>query len=586
MPSRIKWAAILLCALIALPASLYRWPISSGFVTEETSARLSQSLGLQFGRPARVRISLLPMPTLHMVDVEVRGRSGETILTAPEASVRLALLPLLAGNFEFAAATLRRPTILLDLDSHPFASDSAISTAIGTKTNARDSAPLGALQIRRGLVRIVSAANNIDTIVDDVGGSFDWPKLHSPVRVDLNATWRDERLTIRAGLEDPADLLEGGHSNARLSIASTNVQIKLDGDVLAGAAGFDGSTAIEVVSALALKRILGLPSATGLADGRIALAAKMVANAQALTLSAMRLSFLNQNFEGALALTKPAKRLSVSGTLAAGEVNLEPIMAGAPSALDANGAWNAAPFDLSALSAFDFDLRVSAAQVKWRALSLSDAAFEFLSDDGRLTATLAEATAYSGLFKAETSFAPIQSGFETHASASLSNADLGALCKNLGWNAYSGQGDLVFSLAASGDSPVAFARSLEGKATLRLSPGVLDGLSFEEALRRSERRQIDLLNDMRMGRTVIAEGAATLAIQKGGGGAVNASLTGPGLSLSLAGSLDIVARQLAAHATATQTDEKGVPVVNGPVLGFDIGGPWSAPSIKPLLGGG
>jgi AsmA protein len=586
MPSRIKWAAVLLCALIALPASLYRWPISSAFVTEETSARLSQSLGLQLGRPARVRISLLPMPTLHMVDVEVRGRSGETILTAPEADVRLALLPLLAGNFEFASATLRRPTILLDLDSHPFASDSAISTAIGSKTSARDSAPLGALQIRGGLVRIVSAANKIDTIVDDVAGSFDWPKLHSRARIDLNATWRDERLAVQAGLDEPADLLEGGHSNARLSIASSNVQIKLDGDVLANPGRFDGSAAAEIVSALALKRVLGLPSATGLADGRISLAAKMIANAQVLTLSAMRLSFLNQNFEGALAVTKPAKRLSVSGTLAADEVNLEPMVAGAPSALDANGAWSVAPFDFSALSTFDFDLRVSAAEVKLRALSLSDAAFEFLSENGRLTATLAEATAYSGLLKAETSFAPAPSGFETHASASLVNADVGALCKSLGWNAYSGQGDLVFSFEASGDSPAALARSLAGKATLRLAPGVLDGLSFEEALRRSERRTIDLFNDMRMGRTVITQAAATAAIGKGDGGTVNAALAGPGLNLSLAGSFDVVARQLAARATATQTDDNGVPVVNGPLLGFDIVGPWSAPSIKPSLGGG
>src|SRR5471030_2454782 len=147
MPSRVKWAAVLLCALIALPASLYRWPISSGFVVEETSARLSHSLGLELGRPARVRLNLLPMPTLHMVDVEVRGQDKAIVLTAPEASVRLALLPLLIGNFEFSSAKLRRPTILVDLDSHPFASGSAISSRIGAGSGARRPAPLGALQI-------------------------------------------------------------------------------------------------------------------------------------------------------------------------------------------------------------------------------------------------------------------------------------------------------------------------------------------------------------------------------------------------------------------------------------------------------
>jgi AsmA protein len=120
MGPRVKWSAILLFALLALAAGLYRWPISSALVAQEMAARLSQSVGLELGRPARVQFNLLPIPTLHMVDIEVRGRNNATILTAPAASARLALLPLLSGRFEIAAATLQQPTILLDLDSPPF----------------------------------------------------------------------------------------------------------------------------------------------------------------------------------------------------------------------------------------------------------------------------------------------------------------------------------------------------------------------------------------------------------------------------------------------------------------------------------
>ena len=586
MPFRVKWAATLLFVLLALPAGFYRWPISSAFVVEETSARLSHSLGLELGRPARVRFSLLPTPTLHMIDVEVRGQDNTTILTAPEASVRLALLPLLTGSFEFASARVRRPTILLDLDSHPFASGSAISTAVGTRSGAGNSAPLGALRIHRGLMRIVSASNGIDTIVEDVEGTLDWPKLDAALRLDLHATWRDERLAIEAGLGQPADLLEGGRSASRLSIASSNAQVKLDGDMFGAPSRFEGAVSANIVSTSALKRILGLPDASGFSDGRISLASRMTANLQMLTLSAMRLSFLEQNFEGALAFTKSSKRLAVSGTLATDDLNLAPILANAPSVIDQNGDWSAAPFNFTALTALDFDLRISAAGVKWRGHPLTDAAIEFLSADGRLTATLAEATAYAGLLKAEIAFAPTQSGFETHASASLVNADIGALCGDFGWGAYSGQGGGAFSLDAIGDSPAALAHALEGKATIQLGPGVVDGLSFEEALRRSERRPIDVFNDMRMGRTVFTQAAANLTIERGGAGIVNASMTGPGVGASLAGSLDIADRQLAARATAVQTDQAGAPVVKGPRLDFDISGPWSAPTIKPFVGGG
>ena len=116
MGPRVKWSALLLFAVLALTAGFYRWPISSALVAQETGVRLSQSLGLELRRPGRAQFNLLPVPTLHMVDVEVRGRDNATILTAPAASARLALLPLLSGRFELAAATLLQPTILLDLE--------------------------------------------------------------------------------------------------------------------------------------------------------------------------------------------------------------------------------------------------------------------------------------------------------------------------------------------------------------------------------------------------------------------------------------------------------------------------------------
>ncbi len=177
-----------------------------------------------------------------MVDVEVRGQDGATILTAPEASVRLALLPLLMGKFEFAAADLRQPTMLLDLDSRPFASGSAISATIGTPAGAADSASIGALAIHGGLVRIVSATRGIDTIVEDVEGRLDWPTLDSALHSDLHATWRDERLAVEARLGAPDRPAPGaGARTASYPIASNNGLLRLDGMISGALNRFDGS---------------------------------------------------------------------------------------------------------------------------------------------------------------------------------------------------------------------------------------------------------------------------------------------------------------------------------------------------------
>jgi AsmA protein len=586
MALRMKWAAVAIFALLAMAAGFYRWPISSAFVADEPSARLSQSLGLELGRPGRTHFSMFPTPTLHMVDVELRGQDGATIVTAPIASARLALLPLLLGHFELAGATLRGPTILVDLDSRPFASSSAISTTIATRRDDKDAAPIGALQIQGGLLHIVSASNKIDTLVEDVDGTLDWPRLEDRLRLDLRATWRDKPLAIDADLEAPAELLRGGRSNGRLSVVSGGARLTLQGDIPGdGSNRFEGAVAAEVASASELRRIFGLPDTTMLVDGKISLAAQTTANAQMLTLSELRLTLMDQNFEGALAITPNSDRPSVSGTLATDELKLDPILANAPALIDSHGDWSAAPFDFAPLRAFDFDLRVSAARIRWRAHPLTDAAIELMNGNGHLTATLVEASAYNGLMKAQISFAPGPSGCRAHATAALAGADLGALFSDFGWSAYSGQGDGQFAIDATGDSPAALARGLGGKATIKLAPGVVDGVSFEEALRRSERRPIDVFNDMRMGRTVITQAAATVTVESGAEGVVNASMAGPGVSVSLAGSIDIVGRRLRARATATQVDGAGVPTPNGPHLDFNLAGPWSAPTIKPFIGG-
>ena len=129
-------------------------------------------------------------------------------------------------------------------------------------------------------------------------------------------------------------------------------------------------------------------------------------------------------------------------------------------------------------------------------------------------------------------------------------------------------------------------RALQGKATIQLASGVVNGLSFEEALRRSELRPINVFKDMRVGRTVFKQAAASLTVDKGGDGILDASFSGPGVSLSFTGSTDIVERRLTARATATQTDEKGVATLKGPRIEFELKGPWSAPTIKPSAAGG
>jgi AsmA protein len=487
------------------------------------------------------------------------------------------------GRLELASAALNRPTVSIDLDSDPLASSSAIAATMATKNDERESAPIGAFQVRSGLLHVVSVAHEIDTLVEDVNGTLDWRRLKDSARLNLQGTWRDQPLTVEARLMEPIALLKGERSQSLLAIASGGAKINFDGDVVGDAQRrFEGSVSVDIASSADVVRILGLPKKSGLSAGPMSLAAKATANERTLTLSEMRLDVLEQSLEGALAITKDAGRISISGTVAANELKLAPILANAPAVIDSNGAWSDASIDFKPLAAVKIDLRISAARVQWRGHSLTDAAIELINENDRLTASLIEAGAYGGVAKAEITFSPMRAPVEAHASGSVTNADLGALCAEFGWPAYSGQGGVQFSFDTIGESVAAMFRRLGGKATVLLGPGIVDGLSFEEALRRSERRSIDVFNDMRMGRTVFTQAAATLTIEKGGIGNINAVMTGLGVNASLSGTTDMVDQKLWARATMTQTDEAGAPTPHGPQIDFDIAGPWSALSIKPL----
>jgi AsmA protein len=581
MSHRLKWAALLSAAFLVALAGAYRWPISSTYVASEFGRQLTHSIGLELRGPARATLTLLPLPNIQIADLDLRGEDGAAVITAPSAKVQLALAPLLLGRLKFSGAMLRRPTVLIDLDHPPFAADSALARLIDRRNPAAEETPLGALRFEGGLVHIVSARDGLDTLIEDVAGELDWSRLIDPLRLELHANWRDAPLKISARLDDPSAWLAGGATPALIELASPSASLTLNGALKsAEAAVFEGALSVEIVSISALTRLFGEGPVSFPPDGRFSLAAKIAANLHMMTLSDMRLEGLAQTIDGALSLARTAAGWSLSGSLAADTVKLDDLLAAAPSLIDGRGEWSAEPLALNRIGGLALDLRASIAKLTWRGHILQDAAFSLMARDGGATATLSEATAYKGLLKGEISFAPGQQGLEMRASANLANADIGALVADFGSTGYSGQGGAEFALQSVGDTPAALARGLSGDASVKLGAGVIEGLSFEEALRRSERRPINLFADMRTGRTVFNEAEARATIEKGEAHVRSAAMIGPGVMITMKGGADLAAGELATQFLATRADQHGAPDLVGPQINVTISGPWSRPSVK------
>jgi AsmA protein len=332
-------------------------------------------------------------------------------------------------------------------------------------------------------------------------------------------------------------------------------------------------------------RVAGRTPPARLADEGAALQGEVAVSPGMIAVTGLHLNALDQNLEGALAFSFAGKP-SLSGSLDAKLIDLERVLARAPPLVDSAGAWSMDALPPSMTAMMDLDLRLSAGEVRWRGHSVQNAAFSVMNGGGKLDVTMVEAAAYGGSLKGEATLAPTEGGFQAHAAATLKGADVGPLAAAFGWSAVSGTVDGEFVLDTTGDCPAGMARALTGTASAKLSNGIVEGLSFEKALRRSERKPIDLGNDILTGRTVVNDAAVAIAIDKGDARIVDAWAFGPGLRLTLAGWTDLSDRRVEARATAIQGDGEGAPEKDGARLSLDISGPWSTPIVKASASGG
>ncbi|MGO9770471.1 MAG: AsmA-like C-terminal region-containing protein [Roseiarcus sp.] len=581
----VKWTVGLLGALCLLAGGAYHWPVGSAKVGAEINSAISPRLGLHWRGPARATLALLPWPTLRVVGVELVGADDRSVLSAPAAQFPLSLAGLLGGRFVPLGATLGSPTAFIDLDAAR-----AAAAEWRASSGAEDGAPPGLwshVRLHGGVLHIVGAVRPFDTLIENLEGSFDWPGVDEPISFSLAGAWRDESVSIKGKIDNPREGLKKCPTGVSLAIDSRPLALAMGGTWGGDAAsGFSGDVSAQIRSLGALERLLGAHPASLIVGDSLSLEGKAQTHGASLALSEARFELAGQKFEGALTLSREGERTAISGTLAAESLKIEPLV-GAPSTFfNAQGAWSSEPFGFTPPRGLDLDLRISAAHADWRGHRLDDAAGSLICKDGRLTAKLLEAGAYQGVVKGQLTLARGANGLETQMAGSLVDADVGAALADFGWSGYRGRGGFDFSLRSTGFAPADSVASLTGAASLDLQPGVVDGVSIEEAMRRSLRRPIDVARDMAIGQTTFSRARAQFAVAKGIAAVSGARVEGPGAALAIDGEIDMAAREFHARLAATQADAEGAPSANAARLTIVLDGPWSAPTVAILPGGG
>jgi AsmA protein len=565
-------------ALAAIAAGFARWPIAPGEVAARLNGALGETRPLTWRAPQTATFSALPWPNLRIIDARLDAASGDNIMTAPEARIDLSLIDLIVSRIAPARVTLVAPTITLDLDRPPifrrFRALGALSAMGGFPS-------LGSVGLTNAVVRVTSRERGLDTVIENLRGRIDGLAPGARISADLSAVWRSAPLVVSGSLDNPRSAAAGKPSALTIAIASSLGDLTFDGALTAGTATGAAGTLSASSGALAEAiRLFGVKAPAALRGADLAISGDVKARPGDVTFDEATVTTSGQTLQGALRLAWLGGRLSVSGSLDAERLALAPVIGTPPPALAPDGSWSAKPLPIQPPRDFDFDLRLSASALDAYGVGLENVAASAILKDGALTANLLDATIYGGRLDGELRLARGDAGFEVAARAKLAGADLAAAAADFGRSDMIGKGRADFAVTTRGRSPAEMIADLAGKASVELTDGVLAGVNLEEALRRNQRRPLDVAKDMRSGGTAFERASVALLVGSGVAHVVNGALVARGVTAGLEGSADLADQSLNLRFNAAQAVPTGATAPNAARLGLLVAGPWTDPAVQ------
>lgn len=565
-----KWGAVAGLAAIVLVVGFVRWPIPAERAAAGINASFSGAAAVAL--PSGATLRLFPWPSLRLFDLRLEFPAGGNLVAAPEAQLDLSLGDLIEGRLTPRRALLINPIVTLDV--------TGLSPNSSALRAARTLAPLANLTLTDGVLRLIDRSRGIDEIIENLQGRIDGLDANRP-RANLGATWRDVPVQVSASLSDGDDIAAGRASPFAFQLTSPVASAVIAGELAGGASpALTGDVSLAIRSIAGLVRILRVEPPSFFAPDDVAISARMKADLDSVGFSDATITSGGQNAQGALQADILNGRLAVSGTLDAERLTVAPLFGAPIRAFDADGAWSGDPVALAIPRDFDVDLRLSAGQIDLYGTVLENAAVSAILKDGALSLGVLDATVRGGRLQGDLRLACVGRNLEIGAKAKLADADIGAVLADMGGSAPTGQGTAELAVSTRGQSAAEALAGLTGSAAFTWLGGAAPGVNLEEALRRSQRRPVDWMRELRPGETAFDRLVLELAIKDGVAHVTRGELASPALAASLEGAIDLASRRLDLKVNAAQTSVAIGDGKDAARISLDIAGLWSSPTFK------
>lgn len=571
-------------AIIVFAGPLF---ISTEGLRDGLFAQVESTTGYRLRVSGPVQVSLFPSLDLVAEDVGIaQSGTAKTVEMAKAKSLRfgLQLSALFGGTVRMTEVTLIDPVIVVPEAQKSAKADAKAAAepeaGTGSAIAALKNLSLDKLVIKNGTVILPASGGAPGKRIDALNLEASLPSAAATLSFDGRATIDGRSIQAAGSIDNFGQFLDGKAVSLALAIdAPSYIGEKA---VLNGTATYQGdSFALSQFTAKA---------------GDQALAGSASYKGSLLTLHPLTLKASGNSLSGSVVADLSGAIPAVNAVFSGQTLNLDSLLskpdASAASASTGGGSagWSDAKIDFSALKAVTAKLKLSAGQLVYNEMTISQATLQATISGGKLNAALPNFKLYEGsgalaLDVDASGKIPTQ-----RVHLSLANFDAYPLLKDAaGFERIEGTGSISLDLGTSGASQRAMVQALNGTAKFEFANGAIRGINIAKSLRSLSTGILAGWGENAAEKTDFAKLGASFKIAKGQAQTADLSLAGPLVRMSGAGTVDLpgqalkfrVDPQLVAslEGQGGKTDLQGLSV---PVM---IAGPWAKPSIYPDIEG-
>ncbi|MCV0395294.1 MAG: AsmA family protein [Rhizobiaceae bacterium] len=596
-------AAVLAAFLAGLVLVVLPMVASTLIVRDRISHELTSLTGYKVAVRRGPSISFWPTVTASLEGVALSGwdaGSSTPVLEAERVEIEMSPWSALAGNIAFSHIRLIRPTLRLSPRGrllyaswedgggrigHAIASARAAvaSNPSAPATGELPDDPLGEFEFVDGRAVVFDGENETE-IATSMAGRIEWLALDRPAIMSLRAVWRGEPVRLDATVVNPLLLLGGGGSDLAVSLKASPVDAGFE-----GSASLSGDTFVNGAlrfSSPSMKRFMEWsrgPSMSGLPPGPVTLASQVSGTFDRLRLADAELVVDEWRGVGALDVLMTSGTPTVTGTMAFGQLDLG-VFLSAFTPLRAPDGPRKTEIEAATAPSVNLDVRISATQASWGALTFTDLAATAQVKDGLAALDLTDASAFGGTLQASLRINSSVEARSTEIRMLAENVDAAAFARDAGLESLApeGRGMVSVILKGHGNDWSTVLSTASGSLSARLGPGRLAGFDLDAFVERIGQSEFFGLREVANGSFAVEGAELKAALVSGATRIDRAVATLPEREIVLDGIVSSFGRGMAlsgAILPRTRGEDGEEPE---PLARFFVGGSLDAPIISPL----